>query len=162
MPISGFELTGGLGGFNPPSSPDHSIVTPPTPPASWSLLCCWPPQFIFHNSSPGLYCGKIWILVKYMLWKELAMVKDCGIVQIVDWGGGTHRQLMYGKGWETFTMPLLWRNMNCGQVCCWKVDNGQKLCTKCLFTMPLAIVLETKCLYSWGCSWKQNSIWFAF
>ena len=36
--------------------------------------------------------------------------------------------------WETFTMPMLWQNMNSGQVCCgkscrksWQFD-GQRLC----------------------------------
>ena len=50
---SGFELTGGLGGFNPPSSPDHSIVTPQPPQLLGSYCVADPPQFIFHNSSPG-------------------------------------------------------------------------------------------------------------
>ena len=37
----------------PPSSPVHSIVTPNPQPFSSFLLCCWPSQFIFHNSNPG-------------------------------------------------------------------------------------------------------------
>ena len=44
-----------------------------------------------------------YIVAKYELWpselwEELAMVKDCLIVQMVNLGRGTHRQGRYGKG----------------------------------------------------------------
>ena len=78
-----------------------------------------------------IFCVRVlynaYVVVKYelwpsILWKKLAMVKDCVIVQIVNWGKGVHIDRgSYGKGMlnccETFTMPMLWQNMNCGQVC---------------------------------------------
>ena len=53
-----------------------------------------------------------------MLWKKLAMVKEsnCGNSQLGE-GVLTDRG-RYGKRMVNFRRrPLLWRNMNCGQVC---------------------------------------------
>ena len=61
------------------------------------------------------------------------MVKDCVIVQIVDfffWGGTTHRQERYRKMVNFCGRPLqclyVVANMNCGQVCYGKSWQGSK------------------------------------
>ena len=64
-------------------------------------------------------------MAKYIV-EKLAMVKDFVIVQIVNLFLGntpTARGIWISDVkfvWETFTMPMLWQNMNSGQVCCGK------------------------------------------
>ena len=64
-------------------------------------------------------------MAKYIV-EKLAMVKDFVIVQIVNLFLGntlTARGIWISDVkfvWETFTMPMLWQNMNSGSSMLWK------------------------------------------
>ena len=56
-----------------------------------------------------------------ILWKKLAMVKDCNCANNKI-GGYTQTGNLWKSDvkflWKSFAMPMLWQNMNTGQVCC--------------------------------------------
>ena len=86
----GFELTGGLGGFNPPSSPDHSIVTPPTPPSFLVPTVLLTPPVHFSQFEPCVEqiiissVGHVWrflALYNWPVWTLMTIIETANPTQ---------------------------------------------------------------------------------
>ena len=85
--------------------------------------------FVWETFSPSqcLCCGKILILVKYVV-EKVGNGQSLWNWALSIGGGGGETHTDRGKLWkvdvnfvlETFTMPMLWQNVKCGQVCCRK------------------------------------------
>ena len=71
MGIDWVWINGGWG-FNPPVPLFIPLCTqPPTP---YFLLCCWPSQFIFHNSNPGYRITQLLVLPLLLMLPSLFLL----------------------------------------------------------------------------------------